>query len=147
LAEQTRQWKQYPLAEASHPPETKFIDITGQEHDTPIPKGPEYFKLLARYINISRPRKQDMAMLGMLETLGIAHGRKFEPDERMQEILADAAEVGLNNPWFRTPNYLVIDQRTRFAYEAIGAADAMVLQVPGQRKIDASPFSWYWPFV
>jgi hypothetical protein len=134
------------------------------EHDTLIPKGPEYFDLLARYINLNPPREQDMVMLGMLETLGIAHGRKFEPDARMRKILAEAAEVGLamaktvgwysrspkeqlyfapgkrqwkrifvvDNPWFRTPDYLLIDERTRFAYEAIGTADAMVLEVPGQ---------------
>lgn len=33
--------------------------------------------------------------MAMLETLGIAHGRTFKPDERMQKILADAADVGL----------------------------------------------------
>lgn len=164
LAERMRQWRQYPLAAANNPPETGFIDITGMEHDTLIPKGPEYFDLLARYINLNPPREQDMVMLGMLETLGIAHGRKFEPDARMRKILAEAAEVGLamaktvgwysrspkeqlyfapgkrqwkrifvvDNPWFRTPDYLLIDERTRFAYEAIGTADAMVLEVPGQ---------------
>ena len=35
-----------------------------------------------------------MAMLGVLETLGIAHGRPFEPDARMKKILTEAAEVG-----------------------------------------------------
>jgi hypothetical protein len=64
LAEQMRQWKQYPLSQAGNPPETKFIDITGKKHDTLIPKGPEYFELLARYINLNPPREQDMAMLG-----------------------------------------------------------------------------------
>lgn len=164
LAERMKEWKQYPLARANNPPETKFIDISGQEHNTLIPGDWQYFELLARHINLNPPREQDMVMLGMLETLGIARGRKFEPDERMRNILADAVEVGvamartvgwdsrspkeqlyyapgkrqwkwlfvLDNPWFRTPNYLVIDERTRFTYEAIGTADAMVLQVPGQ---------------
>ena len=167
LAEQMRQWKQYPLEQAGNPPETQFIDITGQELATLIPKGPEYFELLARYINVNPPREQDMAMLGTLETLGIAHGREFKPDERMQGILAEAAVVGvamaktvgwqsrspkeqlylvpgkrqwkwlfvLDNPWFRTDDYLVIDERTRFTYEAIGTANAMVLQAPGQGSI------------
>ena len=164
LAEQMRQWKQYPLEQAGNPPETQFIDITGQEHDTLIPKGFEYFELLARYINLNPLREQDMAMLGTLETLGIAHGREFKPDERTQRIMAEAAVVGdamaktvgwqsrspreqlylapgkrqwkwlfvLANPWFRTEDYLVIDERTRFTYEAIDTADAMVLQAPGQ---------------
>ena len=167
LAEQMRQWKQYPLEQAGNPPETQFIDITGKEHDTLIPKGPGYFDLLARHINLNPSREQDMAMLGTLETLGIAHGREFKPDERMQGILAEAAVVGeamaktvgwqsrspkeqlylapgkrnwkwlfvLDNPWFRTDDYLVIDERTRFTYEAIGTANAMVLQTPGQGSI------------
>jgi len=164
LAEGMKKWKQYSLAEASKPPQTEFIDITGLEHDTLIPSGIEYFELLARYINKNPARPQDMAMLGMLETIGIARGREFAPDARMQKILSEAAEVGLamaktigwqsrspreqlylapgkrqwkwlfvlDNPWFRTDDYLVIDERTRFTYEAIGTADAMVLQVPGQ---------------
>jgi len=41
----------------------------------------------------------------------------------------------LDNPWFRTDDYLVIDERTRFTYEAIGTANAMVLQAPGQGSI------------
>lgn len=164
LADRMRTWKQYPLKKASNPPTTRFIDITDQPHDTLVPTGPEYFKLLSRYINLNPPREQDMAMLGMLATLGIAKGKKFVPDARMQKIFADAAEVGLamaktvgwhsrtdakqlylapgkrqwkwlfvvDNPWFRKPEYLVIDERTRYSYEAIGTANAMVLQVPGQ---------------
>ena len=76
-----RQWKQYPLSEAGNPPETAFIDITGKKHDTLILKGPEYFELLARYIKLNPPREQDMAMLGALETFGIAHGRLYGPGE------------------------------------------------------------------
>ena len=164
LAEGMKKWKQYSLADAEDPPETRFIDITGQEHDTLMPNGIAYFELLARYIDKNPARAQDMAMLGMLETLGIARGREFDPDDRMKKILSDAAEVGLamaktigwysrspaeqlyfapgerkwkwlfvlDNPWFRTDDYMVIDERTRFSYEAIGTANAMVLQVPGQ---------------
>jgi hypothetical protein len=167
LSEQMRQWKQYPLEQAANPPETKFVDITGRKHDTLIPKGSGYFELLARYINLNPSREQDMAMLGTLETLGIAHGREFKPDKRMQKIFAEAAVVGdamaktvgwtsrspkenlylvpgkrqwkwlfvLDNPWFRTDDYLVIDERTRFSYEAIGTANAMVLQAPGQGSV------------
>jgi hypothetical protein len=104
-----------------------------------------------------------MAMLGMLETLGIAHGKPFNPDVRMKQILTDAAKVGramaktiawqprtakdilyaypgkrqwkyifYGDPTFHTPEYLAIDQRTRYAWEAIGTAKAMVVAVAGQ---------------
>ncbi len=164
LSDKMRTYRQYPLSEAANPPETGFISATGKEFDLLIKTGFAYFENLARYINDNPPRSQDMAMLGMIETLGIAHGRPFEPDERMRKILTEAAEVGLamaktvgwhsrtrkeklyfapekrqwkwlfavDNPWFRTPDYMQIDERTRFTYEAIGTAEAMVLAVPGQ---------------
>jgi hypothetical protein len=104
-----------------------------------------------------------MAMLGMLEALGIAHGRPFEPDVRMKKILTEAAEVGramaktlawqprmpkevlyaypgkrhwkyifFGDPRFHTPSYMAIDQRSKYAFEAIGTAKSMVVAVPGQ---------------
>ncbi|MEN8760535.1 MAG: alkyl sulfatase dimerization domain-containing protein [Desulfobacterales bacterium] len=106
---------------------------------------------------------QDMAMLGILETLGIAHGRPFEPDERLRTILTEAAEVGramakplawqpripkdtlyaypekrhwkyifLGDPTFHTLDYMAIDQRSKYGFEAIGTPKSMVVAVPGQ---------------
>lgn len=102
-------------------------------------------------------------MLGMLETLGIAHGQPFAPDARMTAILTEAATVGramaeslafvprvpgdvlyaypgerhwkkifFSDPTFHEPEYLAIDLRTKYAYEAIGTAKSMVVSVPGQ---------------
>ena len=102
-------------------------------------------------------------MLGMLETLGIAHGGAFEPDQRLRAILTQAAEVGramaktlawkprmpedvlyaypgkrywkyifFGDPTFHTPDYMAIDQRSKYAFEAIGTAKSMVVAVPGQ---------------
>ena len=126
-------------------------------------EGFAYFESLTRYINDNPPRAQDMTMLGMLETLGIAHGRPFEPDARMKKILTEAAVVGramakavawrarvprdtlyafpgerqwkyifFGDPTFHTPDYMAIDQRTRYTFEAIGTAKAMVIAVPGR---------------
>jgi hypothetical protein len=113
--------------------------------------------------NFNNPCSQDMAMLGMLETLGIAHGRPFEPDQRLRAILTQAAEVGramaktlawqaripkdtlyaypekrnwkyifFGDPTFHTPDYMAIDQRSKYGFEAIGTAKSMVVAVPGQ---------------
>lgn len=102
-------------------------------------------------------------MLGMLETLGIAHGRPFAPNERMRAILTEAAEVGramaktiawtpripenllyafpgerrwkfifFGDPTFHTPEFMAIDQRAKYAFEAIGTAKSMVVAAPGQ---------------
>ncbi len=164
LAELMRTYRQYPLSRATDPPEMTFISAVGKEADFLTNEGFAYFESLARYINENPPRPQDMAMLGMLETLGIAHDRPFEPDGRMRQILTDAAVTGramakviawrpripaeilyaypgerqwkriftLEDPTFHTPDFLAIDHRTRYAWEAFGTAKSMTLAVPGQ---------------
>ena len=163
LVELVHTYKQYKLVEAKNPPETKFISMSGKKADMLTHEGFEYFKRLARYINENPPRPQDMAMLGMLETLGIAHGRDFTPDQRMKKILIQAAELGrimaktlawqprmpekilyaypgkrqwkhifFGDPTFRTADYMAIDQRSKYTFEAIGTAKSMVVAVPGQ---------------
>lgn len=156
-------YRQYTLSESQNPPTTRFINTSGQKADFLAQEGLTYFENLARYINENPPRKQDMAMLGMLETLGIAHGRPFNPDPRMQKVLTDAAVTGramtktvawqprtakkslyaypgkrqwkylfISDPSFHTPEYMAIDLRTRYSWEAIGTAFSMAMAVPGQ---------------
>jgi hypothetical protein len=156
-------YRQYKLSESQNPPKMRFINISGKEADFLTNEGFAFFESLARYINENPPRAQDMAMLGILETLGIAHGRPFEPDARMKKILTEAAKVGqamaktmawqprmpkevlyaypgkrhwkyifFGDPTFHTPDYMAIDQRSKYAFEAIGTAKSMVVAVPGQ---------------
>jgi len=163
LVELIHTYKQYKLSEAKEPPQTTFISLSGKEADMLTNEGFAYFESLARYINENPPRSQDMAMLGVLETIGIAHGRPFDPDQRLRAILTQAAEVGramaktlawqsripkdvlyaypgkrywkyifFGDPAFQTPDYMAIDQRSKYAFEAIGTAKSMVVAVPGQ---------------
>lgn len=94
LVELMHSYRQYLLSDALDPPEMQFISMSGRQADFLTNEGLAYFESLARYINENPPRNQDMAMLGMLETLGIAHGRPFKPDARMKKILTEAAAVG-----------------------------------------------------
>ena len=163
LVERIKEYRQYRLADAARPPKTRFIMMSGKKADFLTNEGLAYFETLARYINENPPRPQDMAMLGMLETLGIAHGRPFKPDARMKKILTEAAVVGramaktiawqprmpkeklyaypgkrkwkhifFGNVTFHEPEYMAIDQRTKYAFEAIGTSKSMVIAVPGQ---------------
>ncbi len=163
LQKLVRTFKQYRLAEAKKPPEMTFIPMAGKKADFLTNEGFKFFESLSRYINNNPPRPQDMAMLGMLETLGIAHGREFNPDKRMRGILTEAAKKGRamaevvawhprvpekdlhpydGSPWkkifisedptFHTPDYLAIDQRTRYGFEAIGTSKSMTVAAPGQ---------------
>jgi hypothetical protein len=163
LQKLVRTFKQYRLAEAKNPPEMTFVSMTGRKADFLTHEGFEFFESISRYVNANPPRPQDMAMLGMLETLGIAHGREFKPDQRMQEILTAAAKKGRamaevvawhprvpekelhpydGSPWkkifisedptFHSADYLLIDQRTRYGFEAIGTSKSMTVAAPGQ---------------
>lgn len=163
LQKLVRTFRQYRLAEAPNPPEMTFISMTGKKADFLTHEGFEFFESLSRYVNENPPRPQDMAMLGVLETLGIAHGREFKPDQRMRGILTAAAQKGRamaevmawhprvpredlhpydGSPWkkifisedptFHTPDYLSIDQRTRYGFEAIGTSRSMTVAAPGQ---------------
>ena len=163
LQKLVRTFRQYRLAEAKNPPEMTFISMTGKKADFLTHEGFEFFESLSRYVNANPPRPQDMAMLGMLETLGIAHGREFKPDKRMRGILTAAAKKGRamaevvawhprvpekdlhpydGSPWkrifisadptFHTPDYLAIDQRSRYGFEAIGTSKSMTVAAPGQ---------------
>lgn len=156
-------YKQYKLSEVKEPPEMEFISLSGEKTNMLTNEGFAFFKTLARYINENPPRPQDMSMLGILESIGIVHGRPFEPDERMQTILTEAAKVGramaktlawepridqdilfaypgkrqwkhifFGDPTFHTPDYMAIDQRSKYAFEAIGTAKSMVVAAPGQ---------------
>lgn len=163
LQKLVRTFKQYRLAEAKNPPKMTFVSMTGKKGDFLTHEGFEFFESLSRYVNANPPRPQDMAMLGMLETLGIAHGREFNPDKRMRGILTAAAKKGRamaevvawhprvpqkdlhpydGSPWkklfisedptFHSPDYLIIDQRTRYGFEAIGTSKSMTVAAPGQ---------------
>jgi hypothetical protein len=156
-------YRQYRLSESQNPPETRFVSMAGKDADFLTNEGFAYFESLAGYINDNPPRSQDMAMLGMLETLGIAHGKPFEPDARMKGILTEAAVIGramakalawkprvaedtvyrypgqrkwkeifFGDPTFHTPEYMTIDLRAKYAFEAIGTSKSMVVAVPGQ---------------
>ncbi len=94
LVKLAQQYRQYKMTEATNPPETRFIFMSGKEANFLTNEGFAFFESLARYINENPPRPQDMAMLGILETLGIAHGKSFKPDARMKKILTEAANVG-----------------------------------------------------
>ncbi len=94
LVKLAQQYRQYKMTVATNPPETRFIFMSGKEANFLTNEGLAYFENLARYIDENPPRPQDMAMLGILETLGIAHGKSFKPDARMKKILTEAAKVG-----------------------------------------------------
>jgi hypothetical protein len=92
LMEQTRI---YPLSQKDNPPEMVFPNGSGRPADMLYPKDYRYFEGLAEFVQNEYVGPEDMAMRGLMASLGIIKGEPFEPDARMQAILSAGAEVGM----------------------------------------------------
>jgi hypothetical protein len=92
LMEQTRI---YPLDQKEKPPEMVFPNGSGVLVDMLFPQDYRYFEMLAEFVENEYVGPEDWSVRGMMASLGIVKAQPFEPDERMQEILAAGAEVGV----------------------------------------------------
>jgi hypothetical protein len=72
----------------------KFIEGSGLAFNTIPPTDHTYFDLINELVQEEPEGVYDSEILGSLAAIGIVKGQPFEPDERMQRILADAAVVG-----------------------------------------------------
>ncbi len=83
-----------PLGAAPSIPATRFVEATGKSFNTVFPNDFSFWELVHELLQQEPPEAGDPEILGLLASVGIAHGRPFEPDERMRKILEDAVEVG-----------------------------------------------------
>lgn len=79
--------KIYPLADASNPPATRFVDVKDVVYDNIIPYGLHFFELLHNFVQREPWLERDKVMIDMLKTIGIEKGKPFNPDARTKEIL------------------------------------------------------------
>ena len=94
-------------------PETVFVEGSGKAFNTIPPTGLAFYELLNELVQAEPAGSTDIELMGQLAAIGIVKGQPFEPDERMQRILEDAAAVGA-----ATSRALVFDPRATegFAY-------------------------------
>lgn len=85
-----RQVKLYPLAQASDPPDTSWIDASGSIFDAAIPYDLRFFEALHRIVQEEPFLHRDRIMINQLRTLGIEHGKPFDPDQATQAVLTSA---------------------------------------------------------
>jgi hypothetical protein len=101
--------KVYPLAKASKPPKNKYVDIYGKIMEgTPVLNETIYSEL-NEIIQEETVEEQNLAMMGMLNKIGIQKGKPFKPDAKTKKIYAAAAPEALQfmieqyhrnlNPW------------------------------------------------
>ena len=90
--EYAKNLKVYPLSKADDPPATRFIDAYPKKWDT-LPKYDiSFFEDLAAAINDEPVQQRDLAMMGLVESLGIKKGEPFKPDEKTTKILNTAIQ-------------------------------------------------------
>jgi hypothetical protein len=90
--------KFYPLAEASNPPQTKFVDAVDVVFDATIPYDLRFFQSLDRIVQIEPWLPRDKVMIDLLKSIGIEKGRAFNPDTKTQDALKEAAREA--HDWF-----------------------------------------------
>jgi hypothetical protein len=100
-----QQMKIYPLADATAPKSTRFVDgFPKPYHSLPVYDA-SWFRELAAMVNEESVRERDKVMMGMLASIGIERGKPFQPDAKTQKAL-DAALVDarrIMQHYFETP--------------------------------------------
>ena len=149
--------KIYPLS--TGPREGKYTNVTGIPINTLVPEDARAFAWMHTLINYEPAEAFGKERLGELASIGIEKGKPFDPDPRMQKILAKAAEQAvamsrviafntrvenakvypgkewespyvINNSTFYQNDYINLEARTVFHFTADGITPAMSMQMP-----------------
>ncbi|EED31122.1 conserved hypothetical protein [gamma proteobacterium NOR5-3] len=163
LGEQAVDWfrqnlKVYPLA--TGPRQANYFNATGMGIN-PLPaEDGSVFQMLNEIVQYEPTEMFGAEQLGRLATLGIAKGKRFSPDARMQGILDQGAKQGvamsraivyasrdpdikywsnrhwekmfLHNTTFERNGVNDIDARTLWHYQAIVVSPNLLSTTPGQ---------------
>jgi hypothetical protein len=81
----------YPFSKAAKPPKTKHIDIYGKSIHAIVDYDASYFGKLQQILNTEIIEEKDLAMLGILNEIGIRKGDTFKMDASQKKIYAAAA--------------------------------------------------------
>jgi hypothetical protein len=84
----------YRLADADSPPENEWIDLTVRTANTVHANDFSFFEEVDELVQYEPIEALDPERAGQLAAIGIIKGEAFEPDERMQGILQQAALIG-----------------------------------------------------
>jgi len=149
--------KVYPLKTGPRAP--RVINVSGVAANTLVPEDADAFKWMHEIISYEPADAFGKELLGRLASLGIEKGKPFQPDARLQQVFAKAAEAGVamsrvisfdnrdhqarvypdrrwespyvtNNSTFYQDDYINLEARTTFHFTADGITPAMAAQMP-----------------
>ncbi|MCA9235535.1 MAG: DUF1254 domain-containing protein [Planctomycetales bacterium] len=159
--------KIYQLSERDNPPAMNFVNVSGRPSNFVAPADYSFWNLLNEVIQEEPSQGSNPTTLGLFASIGIEKGKPFNPDERMKQILADAAKIGAvtaraiafkirdedayfypNSPWrlpffggykFEdAPGVANLDGAIFFYYIATGVTPAMAEKMVGK----GSQYPW-----
>jgi len=106
----SKQLKAYPLSQAGTPPPGRYIDASPKSWNTLPNYDLSYFEDLATAINEEPVQARDLAMMGMLSSIGIRKGQPFKPDTETAKALDQAAKDGYGQMqlYFVTPGKALV---------------------------------------
>jgi hypothetical protein len=84
--------KVYPLAQASNPDKTTFLDMSGKVYRAVPEFDAGYFDLVNMVVQEEPVNDYDKTVLGMVAYVGIEKGKLFKPDAHTVQILERAAK-------------------------------------------------------
>jgi hypothetical protein len=90
-----QQIKVYPLAQVDNPPENEYVDIYGKLMEGIIKLDESAYTELNEIIQEEVVEEQNLAMMGLLKSIGIEKGAPFNPDAATRDIYASAAPEAL----------------------------------------------------
>jgi len=94
-AEFAKTIKIYPLAQADNPPNNNYIDIAGKNMEGIPVLDETIYSELNEIIQEEIVEDQNLAMMGMLHSIGIEKGKPFAPDDKAKKLYATAAHDAL----------------------------------------------------
>ena len=92
-----RKLKVYPLGAEDETPDYEIVDVRGSPAPLPMlswEKSIDYWRQLHAVIDYEIVQEDRRFNYGLLDAVGIRKGEPFEPDQRMQSLLTEAAETG-----------------------------------------------------
>ena len=86
--------KIYPLKDKDNPEPTQFVNMSGRSFSTIFPSTLEYYEILNTIVQAEPVDAVGPEVRGNMAAIGIVKGKPFNPDERMQKLLTEAATLG-----------------------------------------------------
>ena len=83
--------KVYPYANAGKPPKTRFVDVYNKDIDGIAKFDASYYGRLNMMIQEEPIEKKDLAMMGLLRSIGIEKDVSYAPDSKRKNIFDAAA--------------------------------------------------------